>query len=165
MGPTWGPSGADRTQVTPMLAPWNLLSGKLLPMIKYCKHVVGMGRLYHWFLNTSWAVGLIYWILHLHFLYFDICNYICLDTSYHFLALFYFLNILYFFKYSCTNTFHIRSLNFTVIVITYVGFEKGSYVTDINIEAVGREFGLWYMSSCRSAGSIWYFVGQLAATW
>ena len=27
MGPTWGPSGADRTQVCPMLAPWHLLSG------------------------------------------------------------------------------------------------------------------------------------------
>ena len=27
MGPTWGPSGADRTQVSPMLAPWTLLSG------------------------------------------------------------------------------------------------------------------------------------------
>ena len=27
MGPTWGPSGADRTQLGPMLAPWNLLSG------------------------------------------------------------------------------------------------------------------------------------------
>ena len=31
MGPTWGPSGADRTQVGPMLAPWTLLSG-----ILYC---------------------------------------------------------------------------------------------------------------------------------
>ena len=39
------------------------------------------------FLNTSWAVGLTYWIVYLLFLYFDICNYICLDTSYHFLAL------------------------------------------------------------------------------
>ena len=29
MGPTWGPSGADRTQVGPMLAPWTLLSGSL----------------------------------------------------------------------------------------------------------------------------------------
>ena len=29
MGPTWGPSGADRTQVGPMLAPWTLLSGIL----------------------------------------------------------------------------------------------------------------------------------------
>ena len=27
MRPTWGPSGADRTQVGPMLAPWTLLSG------------------------------------------------------------------------------------------------------------------------------------------
>ena len=27
MGPTWGPSGADRTHVGPMLAPWTLLSG------------------------------------------------------------------------------------------------------------------------------------------
>ena len=26
-GPTWGPPGADRTQLGPMLAPWNLLSG------------------------------------------------------------------------------------------------------------------------------------------
>ena len=27
MGPTWGPSGASRFQVGPMLAPWTLLSG------------------------------------------------------------------------------------------------------------------------------------------
>ena len=27
MGPTWGPSGADRTQVGPVLAPWSLRSG------------------------------------------------------------------------------------------------------------------------------------------
>ena len=27
IGPTWGPLGADRTQVGPMLAPWALLSG------------------------------------------------------------------------------------------------------------------------------------------
>ena len=32
----------------------------------------------------------------LHFLYFDICNYICLDTSYNFWLYLYFLNILYF---------------------------------------------------------------------
>ena len=29
MRPTWGPPGADRTQVGPMLAPWILLSGSL----------------------------------------------------------------------------------------------------------------------------------------
>ena len=27
MGPTWGPSGANMTQVGPMLAAWTLLSG------------------------------------------------------------------------------------------------------------------------------------------
>ena len=30
MEPTWGPLGADRTQVGPMLAPWTLLSGTVL---------------------------------------------------------------------------------------------------------------------------------------
>ena len=33
MGPTWGPSGADRTQLGPMLAPWTLLSGRVLTAI------------------------------------------------------------------------------------------------------------------------------------
>ena len=33
MGPTWGPSGADRTQVGPMLAPWILLSGDAPPHV------------------------------------------------------------------------------------------------------------------------------------
>ena len=32
MGQIWGPSGADRTHVGPMLAPWILLSG--LPAIE-----------------------------------------------------------------------------------------------------------------------------------
>ena len=32
MGPTWGPPGADRTQVGPMLDPWTLLSGIALHM-------------------------------------------------------------------------------------------------------------------------------------
>ena len=30
MGPTWGPSGAERTQVGPMLAPWTMLSGAVM---------------------------------------------------------------------------------------------------------------------------------------
>ena len=42
--------------------------------------------------------------------FFYICNYICLDTSYNFWLYLYFLNILYIFKYSCTNIFHRRSL-------------------------------------------------------
>ena len=35
VGPTWGPSGADRTQVGPMLAPWTLLSGTISNIIIY----------------------------------------------------------------------------------------------------------------------------------
>ena len=42
-GPTWGPSGADRTQVGPMLAPRTLLSGMLCFVIQgasaSCFHV------------------------------------------------------------------------------------------------------------------------------
>ena len=39
MGPTWGPSGADRTHVGPMLAPWTLLSGMCLQW-SYCSLVL-----------------------------------------------------------------------------------------------------------------------------
>ena len=37
MRPTWGPSGADRTQVGPMLAPWTLLSRILMKI-----HLLGI---------------------------------------------------------------------------------------------------------------------------
>ena len=40
MRPTWGPSGANRTQVGPMLAPWTLLYGNLLSLC-HCNH-------FHW---------------------------------------------------------------------------------------------------------------------
>ena len=59
-------------------------------------------------LNTSWTEGLTYWIVYLIFFY--ICNYICLDTSYHILALPLLLKYSLFFKYPCTNIFHRRSL-------------------------------------------------------
>ena len=63
------------------------------------------------FLNTSWAVGLTYWILYL--IFFCILAYaiiyILIQHIIFWLYL-YFLNILYFFKYSCTNIFHRRSL-------------------------------------------------------
>ena len=36
MGPTWGPSGADMTQVSPMLSPWTLLSGRVIGLSKIC---------------------------------------------------------------------------------------------------------------------------------
>ena len=38
MGPTWGPSGADRTQVGPILAPWILLSGDCSIKYGYSLH-------------------------------------------------------------------------------------------------------------------------------
>ena len=63
------------------------------------------------FLNTGWAVGVTYWIVYLHFiLYFDICNYICLDISYQSLAWSLLLEYSLFFKYSCTNIFHRHSI-------------------------------------------------------
>ena len=62
------------------------------------------------FLNTSWAVGLTYWIVYLHFF---ILAYAIMYVLIHhiiFWLYLYFLNILYFFKYSCTKIFHRRSL-------------------------------------------------------
>ena len=32
MGPTWGPSAADRTQMGPMLTPWTFLSGMIISL-------------------------------------------------------------------------------------------------------------------------------------
>ena len=47
MEPTWGPSGANRTQVGPMLAPWTLLSGECL-------------------IVTKWFAAMVRWICWLH---------------------------------------------------------------------------------------------------
>ena len=44
MGPTWCPSGADRTQVGPILAPWTLLSGKICGDTTSFTHNVISGR-------------------------------------------------------------------------------------------------------------------------
>ena len=63
------------------------------------------------FLNTSWAESLTYWIVYLHF--FCILTYAIIYVLIHLIIFWfylYFLNILYFFKYSCTNIFHRRSL-------------------------------------------------------
>ena len=42
MVPTWGPSGADRTQLGPMLAPWTLLSGCSWYKLKGFSHICGI---------------------------------------------------------------------------------------------------------------------------
>ena len=63
------------------------------------------------FLNTSWAVGLTYWIIYLHFV--CILTYAIIYVLIHhiiFWLYLYFLNIFYFFKDSCINIFHRRSL-------------------------------------------------------
>ena len=63
------------------------------------------------FLNTSWAVGLTYRIVYLHFfcILTSAITYVLIHHIIFWLYL-YFLNFLYFFKYSCTNFFHRRSL-------------------------------------------------------
>ena len=48
-GPTWGPSGADRTRVGPMLAPWTLLSGIILMGYGLAKSHGVNGFGHHWF--------------------------------------------------------------------------------------------------------------------
>ena len=63
------------------------------------------------FLNTIWAAGLTYWLVYLHF--FCILTYAIRYALIHriiFWLYLDFLNILYFFKYSCTYIFHRRSL-------------------------------------------------------
>ena len=50
METTWGPSGADRTQVDPMLAPWTLLSGEVCVPLRgqYWASTVSIwGKWYH----------------------------------------------------------------------------------------------------------------------
>ena len=42
MGPTWGPSGADRTQVDPMWAPWTLLSGPIFLLLFKRRRITSM---------------------------------------------------------------------------------------------------------------------------
>ena len=64
VGPTWGPSGADRTQVGPMLAPRTLLSGEVINHNHQCHvntalylrpknkcRVIVVMILYMWYVN------------------------------------------------------------------------------------------------------------------
>ena len=46
MRPTWGPSGADRTQVGPMLAPWTLLYGTSFIL----------ATMYDWFISSNMII-------------------------------------------------------------------------------------------------------------
>ena len=64
MGPTWGPSGADRTLMGPMLAPWTLLSGssQLYCSLICCGYIIisywSMWCIYPYFLGLlQWHWG------------------------------------------------------------------------------------------------------------
>ena len=73
-------------------------------------------------LNNSWAVGLTLWIVYLHlFCIFGICNYICLDTSYHFSAS---SSYILLFIFSSTSV-----LTFSINVVFILSIEP-SYITD-----------------------------------
>ena len=58
MGPTWGPTGADRTQVGPMLAPWTLLSGTLLQLDATTRLLANDRAAFLWKLPYDWLKGL-----------------------------------------------------------------------------------------------------------
>ena len=65
MGPTWGPSGADRTQVGPMLAPWTLLSRSVTemkwksPFIKYSDEQIKSISRWHSTIKSGNVVAII----------------------------------------------------------------------------------------------------------
>ena len=48
MGPTWGPPGADRTQVGPMLTTWTLLSGWLPGIDSNWRQTAGPCVIHKW---------------------------------------------------------------------------------------------------------------------
>ena len=61
LGPTWGPSGTNRSQVGPMLAPWTLLSGMLVRIVQLAltsKTVI-------WSDMTGLLIAQTYWDKHL----------------------------------------------------------------------------------------------------
>ena len=58
MGPTWDPSGADRTQMGPMLAPLTLLSGPTRPRF-YAPQ----------FTQFSWSAGCLVKLIRMHYLH------------------------------------------------------------------------------------------------
>ena len=67
MGPTWGPSGAYRTQVGPMLAPWTLLSGNKCEKVGCKNGLFCVGLRHGWrhcLSNQNWdseCFGILYW--------------------------------------------------------------------------------------------------------
>ena len=67
-GPTWGPSGADRTQTGPKLAPWTLLCGLIFYIhgIRKTLIVIIVWGYIHWLSNGSSSRGGHFSLLHLN---------------------------------------------------------------------------------------------------
>ena len=99
-----------------------------------------VGRLF-WksILNTIWPVGLTYWIVYLHFC--CILTYANIYVLIHHIIVWLYLylillNILYFFKYSCINIFHRRSLctsyyhQGSIVAFTWEQFHKKRSLTN-----------------------------------
>ena len=61
MGPTWGPPGADRTQVVPMLAPWILLSGMVCCLMALSHY---LNQCWWRYLNYLWNTSMAVWRHH-----------------------------------------------------------------------------------------------------
>ena len=77
------------------------------------------------------------------FLYFDICNYICLDTSYNFLALSLLLKYSLFFKYSCTNILHRRSPRTFYVSCKECGFILGHQSHQLTLNSLLPGDTIW----------------------
>ena len=63
MGPTWGSSGADRTQVGPMLALWTLLSGSVNVTNRSCFYLFITWLTQRTSVEELWVRA--FWITHL----------------------------------------------------------------------------------------------------
>ena len=77
MGPTWGPSGADRTQLGPMLAPWTFFIWECIDHYfesKFPQHDIYSCRLNHKYscdievhdnvtINIIWLSSCIKWLI------------------------------------------------------------------------------------------------------
>ena len=61
MGRTWGLSGADRTQVGPMLSPWTLLSGMFWPNDQYGTYVFKVLRHFENFTATTLHINIAFY--------------------------------------------------------------------------------------------------------
>ena len=94
--------------------------------------------------------------MNLIFLCFDICNYICLDTSDHFSVLISQIFFI-FFKYSCTNIFHRRSL------YTFYQICKPLFVLSLLLVS-SRGFKLIPgrpKSTCKCCRCVWFNKGTV----